>query len=67
VHPVAANRLLAEAMYDRNALARDGLLAGEQIVMRLNLLLEDQALEVEPEPRLRDGRWRILPPLVCLR
>jgi hypothetical protein len=36
--------------------ARDRLLTGEQVLVGLGLLLDDQLPEVVPEPSVRDGQ-----------
>jgi hypothetical protein len=50
-------------MHHRAVVARDRLLAREQIVTRLRLLLEDQALQVEPETGLGDRNVPDLAPI----
>jgi hypothetical protein len=54
VQPVGAHRLPREPVHRHPAVARDRLLPGQQVVVRLGLLLDDQPLEIEPEARLWD-------------
>lgn len=61
MRPVAAHRLIAEVVNPGLALVGKRLPAGEQILVALGFLFEQEALKVEPEARMRDWNGANLP------
>jgi hypothetical protein len=56
VEAVNTHGLVPEAVHTIPSFARDRLLTGEQVLVGLGLLLDDQLPEVVPDPSVRDGQ-----------